>query len=322
MRESAGNNKGHRDLGKKHRDPRIIETEKPYIERERKFVPVVPDDIARKGPEAIAAYKTRKLLLIADHVRLATDTFVTADHPDFAPVIPGALNDVDFMAAFERTRPRERIYYIDAELSAQKRAVEFRQETHRNYGVKQTIKIGRMTGSDTGKDGDTTLNRLEIHAKLTGPGVVLGAVDDERERRRLRRHFKEAALKPGFRLVSQRIRIPYHPEGDKNVMIELACDYILYGETMFGKCWHDPKLEIEIIKGPADEAACRKILEREEKRIMDEFDMVAQPESNADLGYQRLAPDLATKAGRQAFERMGAREVWWDRAGRAKWGLK
>ncbi|MBU0799506.1 MAG: hypothetical protein KKA05_00740 [Alphaproteobacteria bacterium] len=301
----------------KKRDPRIIELEKPYIERERKFVPIVPDAVARKGEDAIAAYKSRKLLMIAEHVRLSVDTFVTADHPSLAPIIPEALAARKFTAEDERTKPRERIYYLDVDMKVRDLSVEFRQETHKRNGVKQTIKITR----DSGKDSPT-LNREEIHAKLTGPGVVLTAVDEEKRRRWLTRNFKEAALKPGFRMVSQRIRIPYFPEGNTDVMIELACDYILFGETIFGKVWQDPKLEIEIIKGPADEEACRRILEREEQRIMEEFDMVAQLESNAEIGYRHMADDLATKEGRAKLNALGPREVWWDKAGRAKWGLK
>ena len=298
------------------RDTRIIEIEKPYIERERKFVPVVPPDVAAKGEEAIAAYKTRKLLLIADHIRLSADTFVTADHPDLAPVIPAALKAHKFDAEYERTKPRERVYYADADLKVRSLGVEFRQEANRRYGVKQTIKIARNV-----KRPSATLNRIEMHARLTGPGVALDVAEDRKDRRFLRRHFNEAQLKPGFRMVSQRIRIPYFPEGNTDVMIELACDYTLFGETVFGRCWNDPKLEIEILKGPADEEECRRILEREEKRIMDEFDLEPQLESNAEIGYRYLAQDLATARGAAAYERLGAREIWWDRAARARRGL-
>lgn len=304
-------------MGKK-RDPRVLDREKSYIERERKFVPVVPENVIARGSAAVAAYKSRKLLLVADHVRLSTDIFVTPDHPDLAPVLPVALRALKFAPQAEHTKPRERIYYADAALKVRDLGVEFRQEAIRQ-GVRQTIKIARAID---GKDqDDTTLNRLEMHAKLSGPGVALAGAADEKSRRWLGRHFKEAVLIPAFRMVSQRIRMPYYPEGNTDVMIELACDYILFGETMFGKCWQDPKLELEIIKGPADEAACRRILEREERRIMEEFDFVAQRESNAAIGYAALVPDLADRAGRKRFVAMPPRGIWWDRAGRTALGL-
>lgn len=307
-------------MGKKHNDPRVIDTEEPYIERERKLVPVVPADVAARGEFAAAAYKQRKLLLIADHVRLATDVYVTADHPDIAPAVPAALGDIHFRAPFEEINPREYIYFVDADMKVRKYATEFRQAAHPIHGVKQNIKIGREV--ENRRPDDITLNRLEMRAKVTGYGPVFAAVEDDRERRWLRRHFNEAALKPAFRLGTQRIRIPYHPEGDTGVKIELACVHTLFGETVFGKVWSDPKLEIEIKKGPEDEAACRRILEREQQRIMDEFDMAPNVQSNAEVGYDRLLPDLQSAQGRRVFDRLGPREIWWDRAGRAKWGLK
>lgn len=306
-------------MGKKSSDQRVIETEKPYIERERKLVPVVPPDVAARGEAAAAAYKRRKLLLVADHVRLATDVYVTADHPDIAPVVPAALGDVDFRAPFEEIAPREYIYFADADMDVKKFCTEFRQAAHPIHGIKQNIKIGRDVAR---RPDDITLNRLEMRAKVTGYGPVFAAVESEKERRWLRSHFDEASLKPVFRLGTQRIRIPYHPDGDVSVKIELACVHTLFGETIFGRTWSDPKLEIEIKKGPEDEAACRRILEREQQRIMDEFDLAPQFQSNAEVGYGHLLPDLQGGQGRRTFDRLGAREIWWDRAGRAKWGLK
>lgn len=302
----------------KNRDPRILGLEKPYIERERKFIPVVPPAIAGKGAHDVAEYKRRQLQAIAQHVRQCPDIFVTADHPDLAPVIPAALRACRFAAEDECTRPRERIYYVDAAMTAEERGVEFRQQTNRQGEVKQTIKIGR----DFGQDDRATLNRHEMHARLRGPGVVLTATADKGARKWLTENFNEQALKPAFRMVSQRLRLPYFPAGDTDVMIELACDTILFGETIFGRCWQDPKLEIEILKGPADELACRRILEREEARLLSVFALAAQHESNAEMGYAQLRPDLETGEGRTRFDRLQATEIWWDRPGRGRWGLK
>lgn len=301
----------------KKRDPRIIDVAETYIERELKLIPIVPEDVAAKGAMAAAQYKSRKLLEIAAHVRLSTDHYVTADHSLLAPAIPAGLRELKFVPSAERTPPRERVYYADAALMIRRLGMEIRQQEHKRHGVKQTMKIVRSA-----KDKGDALDRDEIHAHIRDFGACFAVLDDARRLRELRKELREDALKPAFRMASQRLRVPYHPGGNRDVTIELAIDPLLFGETVFGTTWLDPKLEIEIVKGPASEAACRKILEHEKKRLMSEFKLAVQAESNAEIGYAYLAQDLLDPNKRAVFEKLKPDTVWWDRASRANLGLK
>ncbi|GEM_PF-1920092 len=303
-------------MTKRKKDPRIIEIMAANAERERKFIPRVPERIRRQGEDAIAEFKKARLDAIYRHVCKCPDEFVTADHPDHAPVLPPGVNE-KFDTPAERTAPRERLYFVDAALRIRAHKLEARQEL-RPYGVKQTVKIGN--GATHKKP---TLDRVELQSKLTRIGANLDAVDDKaiakKDNKWLRKTFSDSDLKPAFRVITQRLRVSYHPEGDQSVLIELACDIVLVGETMFGDVWRDPKLEIEI-KEPKDlspkEAA--RILDEEEQRFVKRFDLERQLESNAVMGYERLKEKLLTPAGQLAFKNLKLDEPWWTAEGRRK----
>lgn len=284
-------------MAPRKKDPQIIEILPSYREHERKYLPQVP-------PRS----KQAEILRIVDHIRRSPDVFVTPDHPDLAPVLPQGMK-IRFRPAEELTRPRQRIYFADSDLKVRDLCAEFRQETDFAYGVKQTVKVGNGASSS-----DSTLSRAEEQAKLRWLGVNLKAVHDKRLKKWLERHFDQKNLKPAFRLVSQRIRIPYFPEGDTSVLIELSADFILCGETAFGRTWSDPKIEIELVKGADDDTGARKILKAEEKRLLSLFRLTPQLESNAVVGYSHLAGDLSIKAGRRAFEGLKPDEIWWTRS--------
>jgi hypothetical protein len=300
---------------KKPKKQKILEIMPAHRERERKYIFIPADEDKRNGPAAVAHYRKRKLLDLYEYVRANTDEFVTADHPDLSPYLPPGLKETFDMPA-ERTSPRERIYFADAKLRCHRKQVEFRQELGKDYGVKQTVKRG---GSATKED--PTLDRREFPAKLSAQGVNLDAVDGKDDREWLKKHFNEAALKPAFRMVSQRLRTSYHPDGNQDVEIELACDVILTGETFFGRVWHDPKLELEI-KRPDNltEAQAKKILDTEERRLR-KFGLIRQLESNGALGCEMLREDLADPVKRKRFEALKPGDVWWTARNRPKFGL-
>ena len=281
-------------MARKGKDPQIIEILPSNQEWERKYVPQVP-----------ASRKRAEIMKIVRHIRHSPDIFVTPDHPDLAPVLPAGL-DIKFEPAEELSKPRQRIYFADPALKVRDLSVEFRQETDHGYGVKQTIKVG-----DGATSGDPTLSRAEEQAKLRWLGVNLGATADKALNSWLRRNFNRSVLKPAFRLLSQRIRIPYFPEGDTSIMIEFAADFILCGETVFGRTWDDPKIEVEVIKGAKNEKEARRILKVEENRLLSLFRIAPRLESNGVLGYTQLAGDLAQKDGRKAFTRLKTDEEWW-----------
>ncbi len=300
-------------MGRK--ESQIIAIESPHRERERKYVSIIPDNVKNKGDEAVAAYRKQKLLEVYEYVRRNTDEFVTADHPDLSPHLPPGISET-FEIPAERTRPRQRVYFADAKLNVWKAKAEFRQELDKSYGVKQTIKRGNGA-----TDIDPTLDRMEFPAKLSSLGINLRAVSDKSARKWLKSEFDGVELKPLFRMISQRLRTAYHPDGNQNITIELACDVILVGETVFGRVWRDPKLEIEI-KTPEDitEAEAKKILDREEKRL-ERFGMVRQLESNAVMGYEMLQKDLLGVKGQALFNKMKRDDVWWTPRTRARFGL-
>jgi hypothetical protein len=300
----------------KKKKNKIIEILSVNRERERKYIFVAPDDVAQRGPVAAARYSKQKLLELYRYVDRNGDEFVTADHPDMAPLLPPGIKEVFDMPS-ERTRPRERIYFADASLKVLLKQVEFRQELGKSYGVKQTVKRG-----GNGSKADPTLDRREFPAKLAQQGIHLAAIDGKDDRNWLAKEFKSADLKPAFRMISQRLRTSYHPDGDQSVLIELACDVVLIGETVFGDVWHDPKLEIEI-KRPErlTEKQADAILDREEKRLMTRFGLVRQFESNGALGCEKLRPHLATPGGRAKFDKLRPADVWWTAGARAQFGL-
>lgn len=286
-------------------DPQIIAVSPAYEERERKYVPKVPDDVTAQGADAVAAYKREKLLQIVEYVRGNSAEFVTDDNPALAPSLPPGM-PASFRAPEEITAPRERVYFVDPALRVSGLHAEFRQETGKSYGVKQTVKLGG--GAHT---ADPTLDRRELQAKLAWLGINLDAVENREDREWLRANFNSQSLKPGFRMISQRLRISYYPEGNTDVQIELACDFILIGETVFGRTWQDPKLEIELKHGPDDPELSRRILEREEQRLMARFGLERQLESNAVMGYRMLEKDLQTAAGQELMNRLAPNEQWW-----------
>ena len=301
-------------MSKKLPKRQIIEILPANKERERKYVSSVPREVSQKGEAAIAKYKKQRLLEIYEYVRTNIDEFVTADHPAISPYLPPGIKEVFDMPA-ERTRPRQRVYYADVDLKVQKQQAEFRQEL-KSYGVKQTIKRG-----DEATDEDPTLDRDELPSKLSYGGINLRAADGKGNRKWLTDAFNQNDLKPGFRMVSQRLRTTYHPEGNQDVLIELACDVILIGETIFGRVWQDPKLEIEI-KQPENlgKREAQRILDKEERRLA-KFGLRRQLESNAVMGYEMLKPDLKTDEGKEFYKKLNPDTVWWTTRTRRKFGL-
>lgn len=295
---------------KKNGAPRIIKTLEPNAERERKFIPVVPAEIAARGDRAIADYKAQRLLEIYRYICDSTNEFITHDHPVFAPVLPPGV-EMAFEPPITRTRPRERLYFADALLDVEKQNLEIRLELT-SYGCKQTIK---MDSGDANRN-TPTLDRMEFQARLRGIGVNMEAIDttvDKLQRRRLRQSFSGAGLKPLFRMLSQRLKVSYHPEGNPDVMIEVACDTRLVGETVFGDIWYDPKLELEI-KEPAGLTAAQAdfILTREEGRFLNRFALERQFESNGAVGYRHLRTKLLTPEGRKFFRNLRTEDRWWE----------
>lgn len=257
----------------------IIKTQPGYRERERKYIPTKKGDLSA----------------ILRHVLNAQEEYVTADHPDFIPAgLPKSLRK-QALTPREITEMRERIYFLDEHLKAIDAHIEIRQETKRKYPVKQTIK----TGASGSKDNHT-LDRMEFPARLQHFGVNLEAIDNKTAKSALKSTFKDVAFIPALRMVSQRTRLSYHPEGNKDIEIEMAFDLILWGQTIFGHTWHEPKIEIELVQGAKDDHTAQKILEREERRLLSSFPLTSVYHSNPYPGFASLQKKLSVKNAQKA----------------------
>lgn len=273
--------------------PRILKIEPSYHERERKYV------TRKKGD----------LSAILKHVLNANDEFVTTDHPDFIPYgLPKKIRK-GVLTPRQVTLVRERVYYMDTELKALFNDVEIRQEAKTKYPVKQTIKTGHK-----GSDSDHTLDRWEHPAKLTGFGPTLDAIEDPDVKSQLQSLFDAAVFIPALRMVSQRTRLSYHPEGNRDIEIEMAFDLILWGQTVFGYEWKEPKIELELVKGANDKSEAQKILDIEEARLLGSFPLKSVLHSNPTPGFKDLAKKLQGKGykkNKKSFEDLSSKPFFW-----------
>jgi len=195
---------------------------------------------------------------------------------------------------------------MDREMKMRDLRLEHRIE-RTNYGGKQTVKLGNGA-----KGSDHTLDRTESQAKLHVISPVFAAVSDPKTRRLLERNFDEKDLLPLIYIVSQRIKKLYHPDGDRNIVIEVAADFILEGETVFGHCWNNPLLEIEIKKGAANHEEAREILARESAHLSRHFNLEPFDLSNPALAYPSLEEAFASKENRRALGRMRSTTDWYS----------
>ena len=157
------------------------------------------------------------------------------------------------------------------------------------------------------------MDRWEQKSKLTGGfGFNIYAIGDKAARERA---LQELTSYPKLaeRLISQRIRIPYFPEGNRDLEIELALEPVHCGETFTGFTWQYHKIDIEIKKGPdkSQQALRHAILAREEERLMSTFPLTRQRVSSATPGFDAIMEDLRTARHSNAFDKMGVNEQWW-----------
>ena len=268
----------------------IKEIRKPFFESER----VLVTDSAKIIRE------------IARHVQSCTKVFVTPDKPQFAPVLPAGL-DFDYLPMQEITAPRERPYCLDRDGRLRALKVEVRQEV-KNGSVVQTTKVGNGASSL-----DSTMDRWEQKSILGDRfGFNVFAIGDDKARANILESL-ESYPKNVLRLISQRIRIPYHPEGNPDLLIELALEPLHCGETFTGHVWHTHKIDVEIKKGPskAQTALRHSILAREEERLMGIFPLTRQLVSSASPGFDAIMEDMAKDKHRSAFDRLDDKKPWW-----------
>ena len=118
--------------------------------------------------------------------------------------------------------------------------------------------------------------------------------------------------KPVLRMISQRERIPYHPEGNPDILIEMALEPIHVGETFTGHRWQLPKIDLEIKIGPDKDGLRHSLLAFEQKRLCKIFPLKQQLVSSPTEGFEAIAEAMETDAGRAAFDKLKTREKWWE----------
>ena len=235
----------------------------------------------------------RVMVEVYRHVLACRDEFVTQDAPSMLPDVPAALLP-SVSAPLEITPMRRRFYSTDKKLEMPAQGIELRQEPKPNGTVRQVIKIG---SSDVEED-NPTLDRTEYPARLYDLGPVLHAVRDKAVRRRLVKAFGRKKLRQPIRMMSQRFRFPYHPEGDRHLTMEIAFDPILVGQCFDGFSWAHPMMELEIKNGPQDKVEAGALLDREERRLTARFEMVRHLHSNPSPGFDHLREMVGSKQGR------------------------
>lgn len=247
----------------------------------------------------------QSLKAIRHRVESCEHEFVTENHPDFAPQIPQGLGSLQFLPPREVTPPRLRIYYDTLDGALRRLGVEVRQE--RKAGkICQTVKVGHG-----GTAEDATLERLEQKSMLREWGFNPLAIRMDQTRDTVLKEV-QALPRPVLYMVSQRIRISYHPCGHSGNLIELALEPVHYGQTFTGVCWNACKLEIEIKKGPDDPACRQALLDAEQDRFMRHFPGVLTPvyESSATPGMDALGKASGDPSVRAAFDGLGVRPDW------------
>jgi len=235
--------------------------------------------------------------------------FMPATHPSQLAHIPAHMRD-SFETPLEITRPRLRLYYDTVDLDGLANNIEIRQE-QRKHGYKQVIKIG---GNATA--ADPLLDRLEVPCKIGKYGVDFDAIEQDSIRKHLKSIFGGKPIKPLVCMISQRTRFEYHPEGQKDVVIELGFDTPCHGISFTGYSWVTHQLELEKVEGPDDHAEVRRLLEREERRFA-RFGMTRSVISKPYLGFTQMQDSLQTPEGRALFDRHDSTKPWWlnDRKG-------
>lgn len=220
--------------------------------------------------------------------------YTTLEDPRF--IIP-LMTGFKLRPPQEDTALRFRVYFDNCALNATRSGIEIRMEDRSVTGTegwpyKQVIKIGQPGNSES-----HTLDRMEYSTKLKQSRPQLQTLKDE-SADYLKDIFNSRSLAkiqlyPLVCIASQRWKMLYHPDGNKDVQIELATD-IGRGQTIDGFTWDMFQVEIEMKKGdPA-------WLGIEEAKFRDALPfLVPEFRSKPSPGFDRLTPFLEKKKNRE-----------------------
>ena len=247
-----------------------------------------------------------KLDAPSDAVLARVKDYVLSHPKIFTPVTRSPHHGVPksmrgkFSTPMEITEPRIRLYWDDVNLTAQKHGIEIRQEPRPKGGIKQMIKVAGA------KAKGPVMDRMEHSANLDHFGLDFDEVRDDTLRDYLKTLLGRKIMKPVICMVSQRLRLNYHPGGNPDVLIELGIDAPCHGYAFDGFNWHNPQIELELVYGPST-----KILEREAALLRKLFDLAPTTSSKPAVGFKHLQTLLAKPEGRRVFAGFPADKIWW-----------
>lgn len=220
-------------------------------------------DTFHEQERKLNASSVAHLVKIQDFV-IADAHYVTLNDPRFAG---DWLSDMPLHVPQSNSDLRFRHYFDDPKLTANRAGIELRVEYRGDksadgWPYKQVIKVGA-----SGSEEDHTLDRLEYPAKLRRGLPVLEAVEGAGasflKAAFNKNKLADVQLFPLIQIVSQRWKLLYHPDGDKDTQIELSTD-MARARAFTGFTWDLFQVELELKKGDPqiladEEARLRKI---------------------------------------------------------------
>lgn len=234
------------------------------------------------------ARTSKQLERVRKHI-IGDPHYVTLNDEKFLPDVMKGEKMLGVPESF--SPPRIRVYYDDIQLNGFRSGVEIRVEHKAESNpdepqYKQVVKIGNNTA-----ETDGIFDRIEFPARLADSTPNLNAVDS-RQQKKLKDIFEvkdlsKVKLLPLIQIVSQRWRIEFHPDGNRNNRIEYAHD-LGVGQTFTGYTWKMHQAELELKCGnPA-------ALVREKRRLMETFNFFTPGlRSKPSAGFEVLTAALS-----------------------------
>ncbi len=276
----------------------------PKAERRAEIKCVKPEILET---EKVFLVDTREAALeILKSAQSCRREFITLDDPSLAPRLPTGF-DGAFRPPLEVTPPRQTIYFIDAEGKLREMGIETRQRIEKGR-IKQTTKRDKTSLAQS-----PALNRAEQHSYLCAPGFNVYALGEEVARKMVKKEI-QSPPRPALRIIAQRERMSYFPDGNPEWEIELAVEPIHLWQSFDGAYGSKHKIDLEIKRGPEDEAERLALLQCEEDRLLRRFERHLTPEmrSSAADGFDHILSVVRVDEGkRKQFERIDPRYPNW-----------
>ena len=205
----------------------------------------------------------------------------------------------------ETTKYRYRYYFDTRLLSLFNAKAEVRLEQKKSGEYKQVIKIGNGATEDSPmmgraehpamirkfKPSFTAINRKESSRKK-----VIALLDEAKKGNGL--------LKPLVAIRSQRRKMEYHPAGNRDITIEMACD-IGKAMNVAGFSWNVRQIELEIKENKTDRSNA-DVLAEELAKLKAKFgELEINTESKPTPGFQDL---IIRRMSQKAFRRVNKKE--------------